>query len=404
VEENQGNIELVDRTLRAKVPAELAASYTKAARPALDAMQKFQDYLKRSLATRNGYDWRLGREHYARKFQYTLESGVDPESTLVTAERELGQVRARMLDLALALHRQLVPAHRDHEELSGEARQNQVIGEVLDKIAEHHSTPASYMDDARKDLGEARAFVEQKHLLTLSPRSNLQVIPTPEFMRGIYSVGGFNAAPALEPQLGAYYWITPISADWPQERILSKLREYNLYGLKLLTLHEAVPGHYVQGEIANDLQPAVRRLLRGVYGNGAYVEGWAVYSSQIMLEEGYLNHSPELALTFAKHQLRVIANAIIDIRLQMLGMPEQEARDLMEKQTFQEKEEATEKIQRAKLSSAQLATYFAGWRGWLSARDAYKQAKGAAFSLPEFHDRALKEGAVPLPVLVELLK
>ena len=93
-------------------------------------------------------------------------------------------------------------------------------------------------------------------------RSNLQVIPTPEFMRGIYSVGGFDAAPALEPQLGAFYWVTPIPASWPAERAESKLREYNFYKLKLLTIHEAMPGHYVQMEIGNDVQPRSRRVLR----------------------------------------------------------------------------------------------------------------------------------------------
>ena len=112
-----------------------------------------------------------------------------------------------------------------------------------------------YLDDARKDLEEARAFVQQKHLLTLPTRANLQVIPTPEFMRGIYAVGGFNPAPALEPQLGAFYWVTPIPAAWPKERVESKLREYNFYKLKLLTIHEAMPGHYVQMEFANDVQP-----------------------------------------------------------------------------------------------------------------------------------------------------
>ena len=136
--------------------------------------------------------------------------------------------------------------------------------------------------------------------------------------------------------------------------------------------------------------------MRSVYGNGPYIEGWAQYSTQMMLDEGFLDHSPEMALTFAKEELRVIANAILDVRLQMLNMTDQEAMDLMEKQTFQEQEEATAKLQRAKLSSSQLPMYFVGWRGWLKVRDEYKQAKGSAFSLTDFHDRALKEGAVPL--------
>ena len=403
IEENEGNINLVDKTIRAAVPDDLREAYAKAARPALDAMTKFQGYLKGNLTYRSNADWRLGQKIYSLKFRYALESGMEADTALDVAERELAKVRKRMLDLALPLHQQIAPGHGGHSDLEGDRRQNQIIGEVLDAIAKRHSTRESYMQDARQDLEEARAFVQQKHLLTLPPRSNLQVIPTPEFMRGSYSVGGFNAAPALEPQLGAFYWVTPVAPDWPAERAESKLREYNFYKLKLLTTHEAMPGHYVQMEFANGVEPASRRLLRSVYGSGPYIEGWGEYSTQVLLDEGFLDHSPELALTFAKEELRVIANTILDIRLQMLNMTDQEAMDLMQQQTFQEKEEASGKLQRAKLSSCQLPMYFVGWRGWLRVRDGYKQKKGAAYSLSAFHDSALKEGAVPLSKLDGLL-
>jgi uncharacterized protein (DUF885 family) len=358
MEENQGNIDLVDKALRDDVPAELKDAYARASRPALDAMRKFQEYLKTSLSARTSADWRLGQDRYTRQFRYALESGVEADTVLDMAERDLAKVRAHMLELAGPLHLKFFPGHRDHAELAGDARQNQVIGEVLAKIAERHSTRDSYMDDARQDLAEARAFVEQKHLLTLPARSNLQVIPTPEFMRGIYAVGGFNPAPALEPQLGAFYWVTPIPPDWPADRVESKLKEYNFYKLKLLTIHEAMPGHYVQAEVANNLQPLPRRLLRSVYGNGPYIEGWAQYATQAMLDEGFLDHAPEMALTFAKEELRVIANAILDVRLQMLNMTDEEALALMQTQTFQEKEEAVAKLQRAKLSSGATSYVF----------------------------------------------
>ena len=404
IEENQGNINLVDKEIRAGVPPGQSDNYARAARPALEAMAKFDEFLRNSLSARNSPDWRLGGTMYTRKFRYALESGSEPDNTLQQAERDLIAVRARMLELALPLHRGAFPSHKDHSDLSGAGRENAVIGEVLGKIADRHATRESYLDDARKALDEARAFVQEKHLLTLPSRANLQVIPTPEFMRGSYPVGGFNAAPALEPQLGAFYWVTPIPPSWPKERADSKLREYNFYKLKLLTLHEAMPGHYVQMEIANDVQPKGRRLLRSIFGNGPYIEGWGQYSTQAMLDEGFLNRSPEMALTFAKEELRVLANTIIDIRLQMLGMTDQEALDTMQKQTFQEVEEATAKLQRAKLTSAQLPMYYVGWRAWVKARDEYKQAKGSAFSLADFNDRALKEGAVPISVLSSLLK
>ena len=258
-------------------------------------MTKFDEFLKNSLSKRNNHNWRLGGNLYARKFRYALESGVEADNMLQRAERDLAAVRARMLELALPLHREAFPGHKDHTELSGRDRENAVIGEVLNKIADRHATRTGYLDDARKDLDEARTFVREKHLLTLPSRANLQVIPTPEFMRGSYPVGGFNAAPALEPQLGAFYWVTPIPGAWPKERVESKLREYNFYKLKLLTIHEAMPGHYVQMEIANDLQPKARRVLRSIFGNGAYIEGWGQYATQMMLDEGFLNRSPEMA-------------------------------------------------------------------------------------------------------------
>jgi uncharacterized protein (DUF885 family) len=403
IEENQGNVTLVGDTIRKAVPADLRSTYEAAAAPAMAALAEFQAFLTNTLSGRTDADWRLGAERYARKFRYVLETGVEPGATLQQAEQDLKAVRAHMLELALPLHRQLFPAHKDHAELTGDARENRVIGEVLDRIAQRHSSPESYLEDARKSLDEARAFVQQKRLLTLPARANLQVVPTPEFMRGVYSVGGFDPAPALEPQLGAFYWVTPIPADWPKARVESKLREYNFYGLKLLTVHEAMPGHYVQFEFANDVQPKTRRVLRAVFGNGPYIEGWAVYATQLMLDEGYLDHSPEMALTFAKHQLRVVSNTILDIRLQSMNMTDREALDLMEKQTFQEKEEAEGKLQRAKLTSCQLPVYFVGWRAWLDLRDNYRKSKASAFSLSEFHDRALQQGAVPLPVLGPLL-
>ncbi|HXM40857.1 MAG TPA: DUF885 domain-containing protein [Bryobacteraceae bacterium] len=402
-QENEGNIALIDKTIRAGVPADQRAEFDRAARPALDALRSFQDFLQGSLALRNDYDWRLGRDRYTRKFRFALATGSDPSDVLELAARSLEEVRARMLALALPLHRQYFPNHPDHADLAGPARENLVISEVLDRVAGRHSTPANFVEDARRDLEEARQFVARKHLLTLPPHANLQVIPTPEFMRGIYAVGGFNPAPALEPRLGAFYWITPIPAEWDRQRVESKLREYNFYKLKLLTLHEAIPGHYVQFEYANEMQPASRRLLRALYGNTPYIEGWAQYATQTMLDEGFLDHSPELRLTFQKEELRVIANAMLDISLQMLNMTDQEALDLMQKETFQEAEEATAKLQRAKLSSAQLPAYFVGWRGWLAVREKYRQAKGSAFRLPDFHDAALKQGAVPLPELAPLL-
>src|SRR6202007_695634 len=135
-----------------------------------------------------------------------------------------------------------------------------------------------------------------------------------------------------------------------------------------------------------------------------YVEGWALYTQQMMSEEGFMDNSVELRLTYYKQLLGSLANAILEIRLQTMGMTDQQALDLMINDTFQEKEEATAKLQRAQLTSCQLPTYFAGWKGWLEAREQFKKSQGSNYSLRSFHERALKESAVPMPVLEGLLK
>lgn len=407
--ENDGNIELITKTLAPAVPAEKKAAFDEASSRALDSLRTFGRFLKEELPERSTRrredgkqnpepDWRLGAVHYGIKFKLALATNSTPDQVLADAEKRLAAVRAQMLELSLPLHAVWFAAHGTHDDLKGGERENRVVREVLDHIAENHSTPTSYLDDARKDLDQARQFAADKNLLTLPVNSNLAVIPTPEFMRGIYGVGGFNPAPVLEPKLGAFFWITPIAADWPKARVESKLREYNVFNLQLLTIHEAMPGHYVQGEFANGVQPQSRRVLRAIFGNGPYVEGWAQYITQVMLDQGYLNNSPELRLTLLKQELRVDANAIIDIRMQTNRMTDAEAMTLMETNTFQEHEEAVAKLQRVKLSSTQLPMYFLGWRDWLRVR-----ALDSGSSLQAFHDKALKEGAVPLSVLARLL-
>lgn len=382
-EENSGNIDLIDHTLRMETPDVLKADYAKAAAPALAALTGFNAYLEKTLSAKKS-DWRLGKEKYAKKFEYTLAVGRTPEQLLAAAEADLKATREHMAKLAAPKTAQ----------------------QALDEVAKQHSTPENYMADAKKALTQATDFVRQKDLLTLPARSNLEVIETPAFMRGIYAVGGFNAAPALEPQLGAFYWVTPIPKNWTKDRVESKLREYNTFGLQHLTVHEAMPGHYVQLEYANDVQPKSRRVLRNVFGNGPYIEGWAFYTQQMMTDEGYLasesGKTMGMQLTLDKQILRALANAILDIRLQTMGMTDQQALDLMINDTYQEKEEATAKLQRAQLSSCQLPMYYSGWRSWLDLREKQKQRKD--FTLKSFHERALKESAVPMPVLAGLMQ
>lgn len=386
IAENLGNIELI-AMLQKERPAAISKKFDAAASKATQAILQFNQFLAKEMEGKD-YDWRLGPVKYEKKFQLTLGTSEVPSQLLAAAETELKRTREEMARLC---------------GWSRKGDLNPIVRKRLDEIAKNRGTREDYFNNAKRDLAEATAFVQQKSLLKLPPNKNLSVIETPSFMRGIYSVGGFNPAPAMDPTLGAQYWLTPIPANWPAERVESKLREYNFYGLKLLTIHEAMPGHYVQFEYANRVEPRGRRLLRSVFANGAYVEGWAIYSTQMLLEEGYLDHDPNLKLTFLKQQLRMIANAILDIKLQTGRMSDDEAMRLMIEDTFQEREEAAGKLQRAKLSSVQLVTYFAGWRDHIRMREIAREVKGKNFNLAAYHQSVLEAGGLPVAAVCKLI-
>jgi uncharacterized protein (DUF885 family) len=222
-------------------------------------------------------------------------------------------------------------------------------------------------------------------------------------MRGTYSVAGFHSAPPLEPNAEAEYWVTPIDPKTPEDKAESHLREYNNYTLKWLTIHEALPGHYIQFEHLNNIEPERRRLLRSLFANGAYVEGWAEYIAQVMMDEGFLNNDPRFRLVMRKIRLRLLANTILDIKMQTMGMTDAEALELMTKDTFQTQAEADGKLQRAKLTSTQLPTYYVGVREWLAFRKKYQDAAGRNFDMLKFHNLVLDQGPLPVPVVEKLV-
>jgi uncharacterized protein (DUF885 family) len=406
IDENQGNVDVID-SIAAEIPAgsPLKAKYDAAAPVSKKALNDFHDWLKNDLAKRptNARTWRLGAEWYAPKFRYVMETSITPAQLLSDAEHEVIAVRAEMLQLATPMYEQMFPGQAVPALLQGRDRENKIIGDVLHKIGDEHPKRDQLQAAIEADLEGIKQFIREKKIVTLGPRDNLKVIPTPEFERGIYSVAGFHGAPPLEPTAEAQYWVTPIDPKTPDDKAESKLHEYNNYTLKWLTIHEALPGHYVQGEHANDVQPPSRRVLRNLFGNGAYVEGWAEYIAQVMLDEGYLNGDPKFRLVMRKIRLRVLANTILDIRMHTMNMTDEQALDLMENQAFQTKAEAEGKLLRAKLSSTQLPTYYLGIRQWFALHKKYEAAKGASFNLEDFHNRALDQGPLPLEYLEKIL-
>lgn len=399
-QENDGNIDLIESMLKEQIPAEspLLARYNEAGPRAVAALKALNDWLDNDLGKRKTTrTWRLGKELYPEKFQLVMQTPVTPEQVLATAESEMKSTRAEMLEISLPMHKQMYPDHSDHADLAEHERENKIISEVLAKVSDEHTKRDQLIETVKGDLEGIKQFIRDKKIVALSDRDNLKVIPTPPFMRGIYSVAGFHSAPPLEPNAEAQYWVTPIDPATPEAQAESKLREYNKYALQWLTIHEALPGHYVQFEHANNLQPENRRVLRNLFSNGAYVEGWAEYIAQVMMDEGFLNNNPKFHLVMRKLRLRLLANTILDVRMQTMNMSDADAMSLMMNEGFQTQAEADGKLRRAKLSSTQLPTYYVGKKDWLQLRKDYQAAMGAKFSLIEFHNKVLDQG--PLPIM-----
>lgn len=406
VKENAGNVDLIADTVAKEIPASsaLKAEYDRVGAPAISALKDFSTWLQDDLGKRPcSRSWRLGKELYDKKFKLVMEAALTPEQLLADAEKDLNSVRAEMLKLALPMYKKMHGGLDSDLKLTGQARENKIIGEVLQKISNEHPARGKLQQSVEADLESIKQFIREKHIVSLSSRENLKVIPTPLFERAIYSVAGFHSAPPLNPRAEAQYWVTPIEPSVPEKEAESRLREYNNYALKWLTIHEALPGHYIQFEHLNGIKPEWRRLLRSLYANGAYVEGWAEYIAQVMMDQGFMNDDPRFRLVMRKIRLRLLANTVLDVKMQTMGMTDQQAMDLMTGQTFQTQAEAEGKLRRAKLSSCQLPTYYVGLREWLQFRHRYQQAAGKGFNLMDFHNRALDEGPLPVPVVEKLV-
>lgn len=406
IDENDGNIDMIENTIGKELEgnAALKAAFDKVAPNAVQALKDYSKWLKEDLANKpNDRSWRLGQDLYAQKFKLVMEANLTPDELLADAEKELKSVRAEMLQLALPLYKQYYPDKGEHKDLPEAERQNLIISAVIDKISENHPKRDQLQQAIEADLEMIKEFIREKKIVSLSSRDNLKVTATPLFYRGVLSVAAFHSAPALNPKAQAEYWVTPIDPSVPEAKAESKLREYNNFTLKWLTIHEALPGHYIQFEHLNNIQPERRRLLRSLYANGAYVEGWAEYIAQVMMDEGFMKDDPRFRIIMKKIRLRVLSNSILDIRMQTKNMTDEQAMDLLTKQTFQTQAEAEGKLKRAKLTSAQLPTYYLGLREWLKFRKRYQDKMGSKFDLLKFHNQVLDEGPLPVPIIEQIL-
>lgn len=360
------------------------------------AVVAYTDFLteldQKQEASKTARSFRIGKALYEQKFAHDIQAGVSAEQMYNKALRARDELLARMDQLS----DELWPKH-----MAGTpkpADRYQKIGMMIDRLSANHVAPKDFFAEIRRQIPVLSDWVVKNNLLTLDPQKPLVVRETPLYQRGIAGAS-IDAPGPYRPQDRTFYNVTPLDGLTP-EQAESTLRENNHWILQILNIHEAIPGHYAQLVYANK-SPS---LIKSLFGNGAMIEGWAVYGERMMLESGYGDNTPEMWLMYSKWNLRTVTNTILDYNVHVLGMTEAQAMDLLMRQAFQSRAQATEKWHRVQVSSVQLTSYFSGYSEIMDLREQRRQALGARFNLKDFHEQFLSYGSAPVKTIRELMQ
>src|SRR5216117_1314265 len=395
IEQTQGAINLVRAELAPlldqapQLKKEVAPLQEKTAA----ALEDYKKWLQNDLLPRSDGDFRLGAEKYRKKLRFALASDLSMEEIMKRAQADLQQTQTAIYETGLPLYKKYFP-NADDKAL---ADKHKVTAAVLDKLAEQHPDDATVVSYAKEVVGEATNFVKSHNLVAI-PDTPLDVIAMPEFKRGV-AIAYCDSPGPLDKAGKTFFAVAPTPKDWSKERKESFFREHNNYMIRDLTVHEAMPGHYLQLAHANEFSAPT--LVRAIFRSGTFIEGWAVYCEQVVAEQGY--GGPEVKMQQLKMRLRAIANAILDQSIHAGNMSEKEAMDLMMKQTFQQEGEAVAKWKRARLTSAQLSTYFVGATEHLDLRAAEQKKLGNDFNLKKYNDQVISYGSPPVKYVRELM-
>jgi uncharacterized protein (DUF885 family) len=352
----------------------------------LNDLDRSQEQMRRARS------FRIGKALYEQKFAFEIQSASTGEQTYRKALAAREELLTRMDGLAdqlwdKTMSRSAKPQDRFKK-----------IAMVIDKLSLQHTTPANFLPEIRRQIPQLQDYVIKNNLVSIDPAKPLVVRETPLYQRGVAGAS-IDAPGPYRPKDKTYYNVTPLD-DLTPAQAESSLREYNNWMLQILNIHEAIPGHYTQLMNANR-SPS---LVKALFGNGAMVEGWAVYGERMMLDSGYGDNAPELWLMWCKWNLRSVSNTILDYSVHVLGMTREQAIDLLVRQAFQTPQEASEKWRRAQLSSVQLTSYFSGYSDIMELRERRKQQLGERFNLKEFHDQFLGYGNAPVRVIGQLMQ
>ncbi|MDB5677277.1 DUF885 domain-containing protein [Sphingomonas bacterium] len=350
-----------------------------------------QTWLDKTLVPAAKGDFRLGAKLYDQKMKFALVSDITRAELKAKATAAAAATRAEMYALAGKVLPSPLPANPTR------AEQQKAIEAALDLTYAKRPDRAGLMDAAKATLASASDFVRAKNLVTM-PNAPVKIITMPKFQQG-NAVAYCDSPGPLDKGQDTFYAISPIPDDWTDAQATSFLREYNSYMIHDLSIHEAMPGHWLQIDLSN----RDKSVLRAVLSSGPFVEGWAVYAEGMMADQDYLGGDPLFKLTVLKMRLRSITNTLLDIGIQTEGMTRDQAMDLMMKGAFQQEREAAGKWVRASLSSTQLLSYFSGYEEHMAMREEAKRRWGAKFDLKKYNDAVLAHGSPPARFARELM-
>ena len=410
IEDNKGRIALFDSDVAQFIARTqgisdgLRTQAETARQNAAKALAEYQKFLERELLPRSNGDWRLGAERFRKKFPLALQTSLGIEEVISRAEVRFKESRQEFGILALQLHKELFPG-RASSPMSDSgldlAMQSRIIRDVRDKLSMDHPTAEGLVGAHRRNLDDFRGFIEEHNLLQLPPRETLKVAEMPAFKRGVTSAE-YLAPGVLEgkAQWQATYYVDPVNPAWDPQKVESYLRANNNFEVQLTAMHEAYPGHHTQYfYVRQNHDP-----LRAVLWNAAFVEGWAVYGENLMTRLGYGgDKNPRYRFFELQGDMIVATNALIDIKLHMGQMNEQEAIDLMMNDGFQEKALAEKKLLRAQLDTTQLSQYFLGYDEIQELERDYRQKKRDAFNQREFDENLIGHGSIAVKYLRKYL-
>jgi uncharacterized protein (DUF885 family) len=398
VRQNQGAIGFYAKDVLELAGATPQLPALKAAAAALvPVLKDYQKYLEGDLLPRANGEWRIGREKFNRKFELATDAGLTADQIYADAQAEFSRVRNDLYVIARQAWSQYFPGRALPAD-DAEGRRA-TVELVLGRVAQEHGKPERLVDDARATVERIKQFIVAAGVLRLPEPDVCRIIEMPEFQRG-NAVAYMNSPPPLDAGAAGHFAVSPPPKSWDAAKVKSYLEEYNRHMLQILTIHEAYPGHYVQHEYANRTPSLIRKVL----GSGVYIEGWAVYTEQMMLDQGFGAGDLALRLSQLKFYLRAVVNTLLDHRMHCGTMTDDEAMDLLVKQAFQSEGEARLKVIRSKQSSVQLSTYFTGRMAHYRLRQQVQRELGDRFALGRYHEAVLGAGAVPVKFLPELVR